>query len=78
MEHNHHEIETLEDIRQVVNSENKERFLKDFAAYLDLWLLATSLGEAAGAEIKHDKFIWIDDNQHDIRVSVGVELAEKQ
>lgn len=75
MDKNKHDIKTIWDILKVVNSKNKENFLKDFSAWLDINIYLKEQVKKARIEkavnIKSN-FIWIDDGKNDISVNIKV------
>ena len=75
MDKNKHDIKTIEDILRVVNSKNKENFLKDFSAWLDINIhLKEQIKKLKGkVNLKSVNFVWIDDGKNDISVNIKVE-----
>ena len=85
MEDNKHEIKTIEDVLRVVNSKNKENFLKDFSAWLDINIqikekIIEEFGKVVNLseedlkeQIKvKQNLIWIDDGKNDIKVDIRI------
>ena len=75
MEENKHEIKTILDILKVVNSNNKENFLKDFSAWLGMNIHLKEQMEGLGLseeQINLNNFIWIDDGKNDINLTIKI------
>ena len=79
MDKNKHDIKTIWDILKVVNSKNKENFLKDFSAWLDINIhlkeQVKEMGLKKAVKIKPN-LVWIDDGKNDIRINI--EVREKK
>lgn len=66
---NEYKIETIQDIFDVINVENIERFLTDFCIMFQTMAEAKDLSEKDGinmTDVKNPYFIWKDDGKTDI------------
>jgi DNA polymerase III sliding clamp (beta) subunit (PCNA family) len=61
-----HEIKTLDDIINVVNEENIDRFMEEFK---DSILAAKKFKEALPT-LEYKGFVWIDDNKNNINIEI--------
>ncbi len=61
-----HKIKTIQDISNVVTSENIDNFLKDFEGVLRGHILLKSVANSTESKIEFGEFEWTDDNKHDI------------
>jgi len=73
-ENNKHNIEKIEDIFKVVNSNNKENFLKDFSNWLDLNISLKENVEKSSLKdvikLPLNQFIWIDDGKNEMNLNI--------
>lgn len=63
----HNKINTIQDIINVITSENIDTFLNDFEAVVRSALL---IKETTGITPQTDGFTWIDDGKNDITIKI--------
>ena len=74
-----HKIETINDILDVVNSKNKDCFLKDFENWLNATIKVKEVTEAGAkllgaksASVECKGFTWIDDGKNDEQINITI------
>jgi hypothetical protein len=74
-------IFTMQDVLDCVTEENKERFLKDFDAYLTSAINMRNIGLSICdiehlpkdmAYVKTEGFTWIDDGKHNCSIKITI------
>ncbi len=63
-----YEIKTLQDIIDCVDEKNVDNFLADFAEWLKTMVDLQTMGLIQN--IKSEKFTWIDDGEHKIKLTM--------
>lgn len=75
-----YKIKTIQDIINCTNNNNLDNFIEDLKSFLkcshSLQQLAYSIADSKNiprkkAKMKNKGFIWIDDNKHEIKISVS-------
>jgi hypothetical protein len=61
-----HEIKTLDDILNVVNEENIDRFMEEFKQII----LTAKEFKKALPTLEYKGFVWTDDNKNDINIEI--------
>jgi hypothetical protein len=61
-----YEIKTLDDIMNVVNEENIDRFIKEFKNNI----LAAKEFKKAIPTLEYQGFVWIDDNKNNVEFEI--------
>lgn len=80
MKDNHFKIKTVQDMIDCTNEANLDNFLNDLKALLTaahtFRTMAELIGEMKGLpkeiqKIESNGFTWIDDNNHDFKITIG-------
>jgi len=61
-----HEIKKLDDIINVVNDKNIDRFMEEFKTNI----LAVKKFKQADPSLEYQGFVWIDDNKNNIKIEI--------